>query len=312
METLAAPAWPHAAPEGTDVVAASTLRSMARVGKRVDVVALTCRDRRTGAIRRRDVVVKRYGSGSPATAARAMTALRAAGLRAPERVRLPEVVALERALLVEELAVSGSWARALGAGDARAVDASRVAAAALVRLQRAPAPETAGDCGAGLERLAAPAARAAPEGVVHDAVAAARAGAGRVASHGDYHLKNVAPERGVTWIVDWDGFAAREPAFDVGDALGQLVVMGSFGHGGRARGIRAARAFWRAYEEAGGVAPARRACVQLARAVLQSVAYKVELARLAGDAPPRVEPLVALARRALDAERPGAVLDGAT
>ncbi|HEX2050859.1 MAG TPA: hypothetical protein VHJ34_09550, partial [Actinomycetota bacterium] len=163
--------------------------------------------------------------------------------------------------------------------------------------------------GAGLERLAGAAARAAPGLALDDVVAAARAGRGAVASHGDFHVKNVAPHGRATWIVDWDAFAAREPAFDVGDALGQLVVMGSFGHGGRVRGARAASAFWRAYRDAGGTAAGPRACVQLARAVLQSVAYKVELAAAAGDEPPPVAPLVVVARAALGADDPAAVLD---
>ncbi|HEX2050073.1 MAG TPA: hypothetical protein VHJ34_05480, partial [Actinomycetota bacterium] len=113
METAVAGVVP--APPGHDVVAATTVSTIHRVGKRVDVVVLTCRDRRTGAVRRRDVVVKRYVTGSPDTAARAMASLRAAGLRAPGAVRVPAVVALDRdrAVLVEEVAVVGSWSRAL-------------------------------------------------------------------------------------------------------------------------------------------------------------------------------------------------------
>lgn len=74
-------------------------------------------------------------------------------------------------------------------------------------------------------------------------------------SHGDFHpgnlLLSAGPEARVT-AVDLDGVALREPAFDAGSAVGQLLAMSDlqeWPEGGAAAGARAAVAFWNRYRD---------------------------------------------------------------
>lgn len=74
-------------------------------------------------------------------------------------------------------------------------------------------------------------------------------------SHGDFHpgnlLLSAGPEARVT-AVDLDGAALREPAFDTGSAVAQLLAMSflqEWPDGGATAGARAATWFWSRYRE---------------------------------------------------------------
>lgn len=74
-------------------------------------------------------------------------------------------------------------------------------------------------------------------------------------SHGDFHpgnlLLSAGPEARVT-AVDLDGVALREPAFDTGSAVAQLLAMSDLQEwpdGGAVAGARAATGFWSRYRE---------------------------------------------------------------
>jgi aminoglycoside phosphotransferase (APT) family kinase protein len=78
----------------------------------------------------------------------------------------------------------------------------------------------------------------------------------------------------LTTVIDFDTFALREPAFDVGYAIGQLLIMSYFQTGAFARGAEAAVAFWNYYQTSGRAAWDRVA-VQIARTFLQSLHYEL-------------------------------------
>ncbi len=74
-------------------------------------------------------------------------------------------------------------------------------------------------------------------------------------SHGDFHPGNLllarGPEERAT-AIDLDGAALREPAFDLGSAVAQLLAMSflqEWPGGGAAAGARAAAAFWSRYRD---------------------------------------------------------------
>jgi Ser/Thr protein kinase RdoA (MazF antagonist) len=95
-----------------------------------------------------------------------------------------------------------------------------------------------------------------------------------VPSHGDYHPRNVFLTAGLTTAIDFDTFGMREPAFDVGYAIGQLLIRSCFHTGDFSSGASAALAFWRRYER-GGQAPWPRVAVQVARTFLQSLHFEL-------------------------------------
>jgi aminoglycoside phosphotransferase (APT) family kinase protein len=95
-----------------------------------------------------------------------------------------------------------------------------------------------------------------------------------VPSHGDYHPKNVFVAREWVTVIDFDTFGLREAAFDVGYAIGQLVIMSVFRTGDLASGVEAASAFWRRYRKS-DLAPWRRVTVHIARTFLQSLHYEL-------------------------------------
>lgn len=95
-----------------------------------------------------------------------------------------------------------------------------------------------------------------------------------VPSHGDYHPKNVFMTSEFTAAIDLDTFAMKEPAFDIGYAISQLLIMSYFRTGGFAVGAKAALAFWQAYQAQGQVQWSRVA-IHSARTFLQSLHYEL-------------------------------------
>jgi hypothetical protein len=189
--------------------------------------------------------------------------------------------------------------------------ASARAPAWLVRLQRSGVPgevsDTTGEV-ARTRRSAQALVSAYPEWssplapLVERLVALLLRGEGRlVPSHGDFHPKNVLLTPGITSVIDFDLFALREPAHDVGYAIGYLLMRSASREGDVAPGARAALAFWQRYARRGlGSWP--RVAGHAARTCLEILHYTLCLMRSA-----RVELLgvgAALMRRLLESDHP--------
>ncbi len=109
---------------------------------------------------------------------------------------------------------------------------------------------------------------------LQDAATASREQPG-VVSHGDPHPGNVFLSGEQTVVIDWDTAALREPAYDVGYALTQLVVSPLGAGAPVEHGIAAARRCWAAYVEHGGTASPERVALQAARALVQSLHFEL-------------------------------------
>lgn len=91
-------------------------------------------------------------------------------------------------------------------------------------------------------------------------------------SHGDFHPKNVLLTDGLATVIDFDAFALREPAFDVGHAMAQLLIMSHFRLGDIAPGAAAAASFWQRYEQ-DGAAPWSRVALHICRTYIEILHY---------------------------------------
>jgi aminoglycoside phosphotransferase (APT) family kinase protein len=209
-----------------------------------------------------------------------------AGFRPPARHRVPRPYGYwpEQRTLFQALAPGAPWAdffhrspRALCVASARAAEwllqlqrvslraelKDRDSDAGLVRRQLEDLASSFPHHAARLEALAA---RALPL-LQPDSIAL-------VPSHGDYHPNNVLITPRYTSVIDVDFFGLQEAAFDVGYAIGQLLIMSYFRTGDFAAGARAAGAFWRRYEP-GGCARWPRVAVHIARTFVQSLHYEL-------------------------------------
>ena len=224
----------------------------------------------------------------------AATGLWEDGFRPPSPLLVPRPLgyAPGSSAVVSELGEGEPWADFLHAGPAALRDASARAAAWLVRLQHAAVGPAAGGP-EGERPVAAQLADLARSRPDHRAALMALGDrlvprlaepqAPAVPSHGDFHPKNVLLHGGRTTGIDLDGFALREPAFDVGWAMGQLLSMSYFRLGATHRGAEAAAAFWAAYAPEGPAAWPRVA-VHVARTcvdVLHYVLYALDTGEVA-------------------------------
>lgn len=98
-------------------------------------------------------------------------------------------------------------------------------------------------------------------------------GTPQVLSHGDLHPKNVLLSGPAVVAIDVEKFGWREPAADVGRALGQLLSMSVARVGSMDPGANAGQVFWRSYEAAGGLATWDRVAIHLAVTLLECVHY---------------------------------------
>lgn len=233
-----------------------------------------------------ELVAKVYGSDRGAKANGVLRSLWEVGFRPPSSYQVSEPFGYSSELgtLLQGRAAGQTWAEFLD-GDAVALaTASTEAARWLIQLQETTVH---GDA-MGWERDVASVRRQAEELTATFPAHAARLDhlASRlterlrapevplVAAHGDYHPKNVflAPDH-VT-VIDFDTFGRREAAFDVGYAIGQLLIISYLRLGGFAPGARAALAFWHHYG-ARGAAPWSRVAPHMARTFLQSLHYEL-------------------------------------
>jgi hypothetical protein len=209
-----------------------------------------------------------------------------AGFRPPARYRVPRPYGYwaEQKTMFQALAPGTPWANFLRSSPQDLLDASARAAEWLLQLQRISLRAEVKDGDAHLslvrrqlEELASAFPRHAPR---LEALAARMVLLQRpdntplVASHGDYHAKNVLIASRYTSVIDVDSFGLREAAFDVGYAIGELLIMSYFWTGSFSAGARAADAFWRRYET-GGSARWPRVAVHVARTFIQSLHYEL-------------------------------------
>lgn len=259
----------------------------ARLGKWLVFFRLACRGDPGGAVKTVNLVAKIYGTDRGAVALGALKTLRAAGFRPPGPHRVPAVYGYAPGfgVLIQERAPGIPWADFLTGGAERLAAASARAADWLVQLQGSSAPAGPHGRGSDIDRIGrfgeeladnfgsrgAPARRLGLEVI-------GRLNAGScpaLPSHGDYHPQNVLLARRVTSGVDFDAFGLREPAFDAGYAVGQLLIMSYFRLGTFEPGGRGALAFWQRYHEVGGHAPWDRVAVHVARCFIESLHYEL-------------------------------------
>ncbi len=233
-----------------------------------------------------EIVAKFYGSDRGTKALGALQQLWEAGFRPPARYCVPRPYGYlpEQGALLQANAPGATWASFLR-GDERALAAvSAQAGAWLVQLQRSPVSAEAKSWKSDVDsaqRFAQELASSFPEHasrlepVAEQFIQALRAeGIPQLPSHGDYHPKNVFLTPRLTTVIDFDTMGLREAAFDVGYAIGQLLIMSYFQLGDFAPGASAALAFWRRYQ-VGGPVTWTRVAVQVARTFLQSLHYEL-------------------------------------
>lgn len=103
-------------------------------------------------------------------------------------------------------------------------------------------------------------------------------GAGElVLSHGDLHPNNLHIADDAAWSVtaiDMDTAGMRRPAYDVGYAVAQMLIVSWMRTGSFQVGASAGRAFWRRWAE-GGAPDADAVGAESARALLQSLHFEL-------------------------------------
>lgn len=233
-----------------------------------------------------EIVAKVYRSDRGAKAFGTLWQLWEAGFQPPAKGRVPRPYGYspQHGTLVQANAPGAAWADSLQ-GDERSLSAASARAADwLLQLQRSPLRAEA----PGWEDAAASAVHVArallatfPDRAARLEPLAARliellrvADLPLVPSHGDYHPKNVLLTPAFATVIDFDTFGHREPAFDVGYGIGQLLIMSYFRTGDFAPGAGAALAFWQRYQ-LGGRAAWPRVAAQVARTLLQSLHYEL-------------------------------------
>lgn len=237
-----------------------------------------------------DIVIKVYGSDRGGRALQTLKQLWRTGFRSPAKNRVPQPYGYlpNEGALLQATAPGTSLGDLVRTDDSSLESAAARAAAWLVELQGSPLDgecrdlageaesaqrwgrELAGIFPNHADRLQSLCGRMLPA-LQSDRVPLAP-------SHGDYHPMNIFLTPSVTTVIDFDTFALREAAFDVGYAIGQLLIMSYFQAGGFEPGAAAAMAFWNHYQLT-GTAPWDRVAVQIARTFLQSLHYELHTLR---------------------------------
>ena len=268
-----------------------TLSTVPHGGQRLTSCVARWTDRCVGGTVTRALVVKEDRKRVPRWADRAARLLVDGGMGAgaAHRVALPYGVCRPGALVTERVVGHSMRTAVITADDALA--AERVGerlATWLLDLQAAPVAMPASSrrgLGEALPQLVEVAATVpgrspASRGLLRLAwelqrVAQATSEQPGVVSHGDLHPGNVFLSDDQTVAIDWDTAALREPAYDVGYALSQLVVSPLRGGASLQHAVAAATRFWQTYSERGGLAQPERVAVQTARAFVQSLHFEL-------------------------------------
>jgi hypothetical protein len=254
--------------------------------KRLIFSLLTYRNGAGKRARTLEVVAKVYGADRGGHALSVLKGLRDLGFKppAPYRVPCPYGYLPDQCVLVQSLAPGRAWTNALFSGEASLPGASTRVAEWLLRLQECAVSteimgwerdallvRTAADALAERFPRYAPRIKTLAERLLELLPSDRRQ---LVPSHGDFHPNNVFTTARLTTVIDFDTFGRREPAFDPGYAIGQLLIMSFLKTGSFAAGARAALPFWERYHQEGR-APWRRVAVQVARTFLQSLHYEL-------------------------------------
>lgn len=304
------------------VLALRPLEQRKHFAKRIVTYAATLGERHTAWTSTLHIVAKRYPSDRAQGGFQSMGMLWEAGFRPPCPLRVPRPYGYRSSppILLQERAEGRLWADVAINGSPG--ERSARVAAWLVRLQQTPLQRTPlgervrvdSTLASRVERytteLSAPTHRAAAsrlermgerlvQSIAPDPVLAL--------SHGDLHPKNVLVHDGVVTVIDLDTFALREAAFDVGYAIGQLLIMSRLRLGRTTEGAREALGLWRAYVEAGGTATWERTAFHVARTFLQSLHY--ELCVLRNGRADLVSPWLAAGERFLESDGPTTIED---
>ena len=233
------------------------------------------------------LVLKQYRPGDEegdgTWAAHVGQALEATGMRAPAPDRVALSLAARPGALLCEHAPGVSWRATVGTADGERAAAAVGRWVAALQSHRVDAPvgTRRGPGGARLQLDALLLLDAPPPGRVAAVGERVLAGLAEpqplVLAHGNLHPDNLFVDVGapglVVTAIDLDTAARREPAYDVGYGVAQLVIR-SLRRPGRDHGERAARAFLDGYRTAEGLAPDDRIALQAARAVLQALHYE--------------------------------------
>ncbi len=264
-----------------------------------------------GGARTAQIVAKAYGSDRGSNALAAIQRLWEEGFRPPARFRVPRPYGYtpEYGTLLLGLAPGTRWSDFLRQEEGALASASARAAGWLIRLQRSSVEAQVGqDDAAVAERRALelmtlfPSCAPGIEPVVERIVARLRQDSvPSLSSHGDFHPDNVFLTKSVATVIDFDRFGLREAAFDVGYAIGQLLIMSDYRLRDFAPGAHAARALWHRYRSEGH-ATWSRVAVQVARTFLQSLHY--ELCTLGNDRVDLLERWPRLMEQWLESEGP--------
>jgi hypothetical protein len=282
-------------------------------GKRLALYGVTCTTP-GGAVNVVEVLVKLYGSDRGRRAHDALATMWRAGFHAPSRFRVPRPYGYtpELGALVQARVGGTLWADFLGRDPA---DARRAACAAADWLRTLQGSGVAAEARPAEEGVAAaryfvrnlgaayPGSRSRLAALLERVTSGLEAATQRlVPSHGDFHPKNVFLGRKATTVIDFDTFAAREAAWDVGYAIAHLLVMSRLRLGDFRAGIDSAIAFWQRYGNNAGTTW-ERVATHIGRSLLQSLHF--ELCVLANGRTDLLTAWPALAERAFEIDEPG-------
>jgi len=267
-----------------------------QLGKRLLYCTMTYVDAVDAVERSEDVVLRVAGRDRGTRGYDALVTLWDSGFRAPSLFRVPRPYGHLEAegVLVLERVHGTLWADHVGGAAADLRSASERAARWLLLLQHQD-PGTRPPTRAGTSALGR--SDRNPQDVAEDlardfpqrasslrSIAAdidqrlAQAPADLVASHGDFHPSNVILGDDATTVIDFDTFGARAAAFDVGYAIGQLLVMSQLRLHTLGPGAAAAAHLWKCYSGEGSARWAQ-VRVHVARTLLQSLHYELVVLR---------------------------------
>lgn len=262
------------------------VRKIRRHHRKRIVMGLMSYQKEDRAIQTAEVIVKVYGSDRGRMALETLRQLWKAGFRSPGSYQVPRPYGYlpEEGALLQGTAPGTSWGDLVRTRDPSLLTGSARSASWLLQLQRSRligepksqkgavesvqrwSQELAGTFSDHAHRLESVAARLIP--------ALGADGLPLAPSHGDYHPMNIFLTPRLTTVIDFDTFALREAAFDVGYAIGQLLIMSYFQTGTFGPGAQAALAFWHQYQMS-GLAPWNRVAIQVARTLFQSLHYEL-------------------------------------